>query len=141
MCCHQKPSWECCGNLLKTMFVYNVLFTAVFILISLSPTLNLASLAIFLCYILNLTFISSPSLFTSSLFPIFILSISIYLRCSSCYCLAGRESCVCRSGMCPCLTRRGRRSPETWSRPYWPGSPRCAASWSGGISRLFTRGQ
>lgn len=73
--------------------------------------------------------------------PPYSLPISLSLRCSSCCCLAGRESCGCRSGMCPSLTRRGRRSPETWSRQYWPGSPRCAASWSGGTSRLFTRGQ
>lgn len=62
-------------------------------------------------------------------------------RCSSCCCSAGRENCGYRSGMFPCLTRRGRRSPGTWSRLFLPENPRCAASWSGGTSRLCTKGR
>lgn len=70
-----------------------------------------------------------------------ILLLFLSPRCSSCFCSAGRESCVCRNGMCLCRTRRERKSPETWSRLFLPASPRCAASWSGGISKLYTKGR
>lgn len=61
-------------------------------------------------------------------------------RCSSCSSSADKASSGSRSGTCLCLIRRRRRSPESWCRRSWPGSPKCAASWSGGTSRSCTRG-
>lgn len=65
---------------------------------------------------------------------------SLHSRCSSCFCSVDRASSGCRSGTCLCRTRRKRRSPESWCRRSWLESPRCAASWSGGTSRLCIRG-
>lgn len=61
-------------------------------------------------------------------------------RCSSCSSSADKASSGSRSGTCLCLIRRRRRSPESWCRRSWPGSPKCAASWSGGTSRSCIRG-
>lgn len=76
---------------------------------------------------------------TSLLFS-FVCVCVLSLRCSLCFCSAGRESCVCRNGMCLSRTRRERKSPETWFRLFLHASPRCAASWSGEISKLCTKG-
>lgn len=65
---------------------------------------------------------------------------SLHCRCSSCFCSAGKASSGFRSGTCLCLIRRKRRSPESWCRQSWLENPKCAASWSGGTSRLCTRG-
>lgn len=65
---------------------------------------------------------------------------SLHCRCSSCFCSVDKASSGFRSGTCLCLIRRKRRSPESWCRPSWLESPKCAASWSGETSRLYIRG-
>lgn len=82
-------------------------------------------------YLITHTFLSPPAVFPLS---------CPHGRCSLCSCSAAKASSGSRSGTCLCLTRRKRRSPESWCKPSWLGSPKCAASWSGETSRSCIRG-
>lgn len=71
-----------------------------------------------------------------SLFFFFLLP-----RCASCCSSVGRASCGCRSGTRPRPSATKRRWWGSWCRSYSPASLKCAAFWSGGTSRLSTRGR